>query len=202
MMGWNSTAEVACIAQAAVLNYEAGMMTGQGLALLVAALLEHFTHMPARRCIERRQHVIVGHLHAAEELGVPAALMLSVAWHESWAGCHPNEGGGWGAPTSRSQRHAAGTPEQAAHALRWSFDVCGDWAGAVLRFRSGLCRLSARRVRELEYQRSVLALARVFETAVSPAAPMDSRWWALCYPDASVCLATDASAPTAPPATQ
>lgn len=130
---------------------------------MIMALLARFNHMPARHCIESRQQQIAQHLVNAREIGVPPSLMLSVSFHESWVGCHPGEGGNWGAPVDRSHRHTAGTPEHAARALATSYRVCGTWSGAISRFRSGLCdpRPQYRR-----YVASVQRLADYIQNAV------------------------------------
>jgi len=146
-------------------------MTPQLLALLVTALLNHFPHTPSRACIEARQTEIVAHLDVAHGLGVPPGIMLAVAFHETHVGCDRNEGGGWGAPIDMQHRHVAGTPEHAIRALRRSFEVCGDWTGAVTRFRSGLCRLPASDRRN-GYVRSVLGLAQSLYAAVPPGEPV------------------------------
>lgn len=146
-------------------------MTPQLLAALLTALLAHFPHMHARACIEARQLEIVQHLANSESMGVPAGITLSVAFHETWVGCHPGEGGGYGAPIDMQHRHTAGTPEHAIRALRRSFEHCGDWTGAVTRFRSGLCRLPPADPRN-GYVRSVLALTRDLYSAVPGAPPV------------------------------
>lgn len=114
-------------------------MTPAELAL--AALLALFPHFPTRPCVVQRTHAITTALVEGERAhGVPPALLAAVAFHETHLGCDAGEGGNWGAPTDRRHRHTAGTPLDAARALARSYAVCGDWAGAVGRFRSGLCR--------------------------------------------------------------
>jgi hypothetical protein len=127
------------------------------IRLLLAALLASFVHMPARRCIERRFDEIASVANAAaDHHGVPASLLLSVGFHESWLGCHGERD--WGAPASRRDRHRAGTPDDAARAIATGYRVCGTWRGAVTRFRAGLCRLRATDERQ-EYVASVMRLA-------------------------------------------
>lgn len=106
------------------------------LALVVALL--HTPHLQHRRCLEASRDRIVEALADGETIGVPAHVMLSVAYHESHVGCDGESD--WGAPVDRFHRHTAGTPRHAIRALRRSYEVCGSWEGAVGRFRSGLCR--------------------------------------------------------------
>jgi hypothetical protein len=107
---------------------------------LLAALLTIFPHAPARACLVARTDALAAALASAEaSRGVPAGLMLAVAFRETWVGCHPHEGGNWGAPRPGANRHLAGTPDDAARAMARSYAVCGSWAGAVGRYRSGLC---------------------------------------------------------------
>lgn len=127
---------------------------------LVLTLLAIWPRMAARRCLESRADEIADHLETGRTAhGVPPEILASVGWHETWLGCHPGEGGGWGAPIDVRHRHTAGTPEHAARALARSYAVCGTWRGAVTRFRSGLCRLPAGDSRE-QYVASVMRLAR------------------------------------------
>lgn len=115
------------------------------LALLFALLALHRPPQPHRGCIERTQAAIVAAGVEAESIGVPASVFFAVARRESHFACAPGERS-WGAPAPQSRthavdwRHRAGTPMDAARALRRSFEACGDWRAAVSRFRSGLCR--------------------------------------------------------------
>lgn len=112
--------------------------------LLLAALLHLFPHMSGnnRVCIQKHFDSIAQVAEAAErDNGVPAAIMLSVGFLETHLGCSAGEGGNWGAPISRTQRHVAGTPRQAAVALQHSYERCGSWVGAISRFRSGRCTI-------------------------------------------------------------
>lgn len=129
-----------------------------GLPLLLA-LLQLYPQTPARRCLEARREAIAAALEAGErEYGVPAGLLLATAFVETWVGCHPGEGDGWGAPVDVRHRHTAGTWRHAAAALARSRAVCGTWAGALGRFRSGLCRPWQRA--HLGYAPMVLRLTR------------------------------------------
>jgi hypothetical protein len=124
--------------------------------MLVVSLLAIYPHTPARMCMERRQ-VEIGQqaTDAAAATGVPIELLAAVGFHESHVGCDEAD---WGAPVDRFHRHIAGTPLHAARALARSYEVCGDWRGAVTRFRSGLCSLPAGDVRK-HYVASVMRLA-------------------------------------------
>lgn len=144
--------------------------------VLVAALLSAYPRSPARRCLEDRHDAIARAIDAAEREvpTVPPALLVAVGYYESWLGCHPRSGGCWGAPRDARHRYLAGTPADAARALARSLERCGDRAGAVRRFRVGLCnprRQAAPRARaELSriadsYTARVLALADHLEEA-------------------------------------
>lgn len=119
-------------------------MTQHLASILLATYLAFFHHVSppsVRACIDRNADAIAARLTLGERIeGVPAGVMLVVAFRESHIGCDAGEGGNWGAPASRTRRHDPGTPMQAVAALGWSYDVCGDWLGAVARFHSGLCR--------------------------------------------------------------
>lgn len=108
-------------------------------AILAVLLVLHRPPQPQRDCIERTHDAIVAAGVEAESIGVPAAILFSVARRESHFACAPGERS-WGAPIDSRHRHTAGTPMHAARALRRGYDVCGTWSGAVGRFRSGLCR--------------------------------------------------------------
>lgn len=110
--------------------------------LILSAILALFPRMSGnnRACILERQAQIAQHASEGRQThGVPELVMMSVGFHETHLGCDINEGGNWGAPISRNQRHTAGTPNHAAAALRRSYEVCGNWTGAISRFRCGLC---------------------------------------------------------------
>lgn len=62
-----------------------------------------------------------------------------MAFAETHLGCDHNEGGNWGAPIDAQHRHTAGTHMSAVRILSRSYTVCGNWDGAVMRFRTGLC---------------------------------------------------------------
>jgi len=112
--------------------------------LVLAALLHLFPHMSHnnRACIEaNRDHIVRVAEEGLRDHGVPPLVMISVGFMETHLGCDVGEGGNWGAPISRAERHRAGTPGQAAQALQTSREVCGTWLGAISRFKSGLCRI-------------------------------------------------------------
>lgn len=112
--------------------------------LLLTALLNLFPYMSGdnRACIVRNFNSIAQVAENAErDLGVPAAVMLTVGFIETHNGCDRGEGGNWGAPISPTQRHVAGAPSQAGVALQHGFERCGSWLGAISRFRSGHCRI-------------------------------------------------------------
>lgn len=114
--------------------------------LLLAALLHLFPHMSGnnRACIVRNfDHIAQVADDAERNLGVPAAVMLTVGFIETHNGCDRGEGGNWGAPISPLRRHVAGAPRQAGVALQHGFERCGSWIGSISRFRSGRCRIPA-----------------------------------------------------------
>lgn len=109
---------------------------------ILLALLTAFPYMNGsnRECIETRRPVIARQLHETSTLGVPPDLMASVAFAETHLGCDVGEGGNWGAPIDARHRHTAGTHMSAARVLARGYERCGSWDGAVLYFRTGLCR--------------------------------------------------------------
>lgn len=130
---------------------------------LIALLLTIFPYMNGdnRQCIAERQVQIASQLEETTRMGVPPALMVSVAFLETHLGCDRHEGGNWGAPISPNERHTAGTHVHAARALLTGFERCGSWDGAVLRFRTGLCRTNASY--GVNYLRNVQRLTRRLE---------------------------------------
>ena len=123
------------------------MSAMQIFQLLLSAILSIFPYMSGnnRACIERNFDDIAMVAEAAErDMGVPPAVILAVGFLETHLGCDQGEGGNWGAPISRTRRHTAGTPAQAALALSHGYQVCHTWVGAISRFRSGQCRIPAR----------------------------------------------------------
>jgi len=117
--------------------------TTQLVSLLLTTYLSFFSSLSpgAASCIEERRDAIVANLNAGEgKYGVPAGLMMVVAFNETHLGCDAREGGNWGAPISATRRHVAGTPLQAARILANGHRHCGSWRGAVSFFRTGLCR--------------------------------------------------------------
>ncbi|HEX3059312.1 MAG TPA: hypothetical protein VHP62_08115 [Usitatibacter sp.] len=110
--------------------------------LLLVALLSLFrTNALAAHCIERNRASIIASADQAErEMGVPVGVLLAIAYLETHLGCTTGDGrANWGAPISASRRHTHGTAYHSAHALAWSFRVCGTWDRAVSRYRGGYC---------------------------------------------------------------
>lgn len=104
------------------------------------ALLALYPRSPAAECVRARlPRLAAAADSAAREHGVPVALLVAVAWHESHLGCHPASGGCWGAPVSPQHRLTAGGAMHAARALATGRARCGTWEGAVRRFRGGAC---------------------------------------------------------------
>lgn len=113
---------------------------------------------PQSRCIERhRPQIVAAAVSGERDRGVPAAVLLVVGFAETHLGCDAGEGGGWGAPIDMRHRHQAGTSDHAARALARSYAVCGTWAGAIGRFRSGLC--TPWQLEHRAYVRRVLRIA-------------------------------------------
>jgi hypothetical protein len=113
--------------------------TGTATTLLFA-LLALRPHSPARHCIDARHDVIVAQATAvSERYGVPVAVLLVTAFNETHIGCDRGEGGGWGAPASRTRRHVAGTPDNHASALALGYRRCHTWEAAIAHYRTGLC---------------------------------------------------------------
>lgn len=127
---------------------------------IIIALLHMFPHMSGhnRQCIINNQERIVQQLQDAsrpiepEAPVPPVELTAAVAFEETHLGCDHNEGGGWGAPISRSRRHVAGTHLHAVRVLSRSYQVCGTWDRAVLRFRTGLCYPNTSPSRRVRHQ--------------------------------------------------
>jgi len=130
---------------------------------VLVAILAIFPHMSGnnRACVESRRDRIVQQLTETTAAGVPAPLMASVAFMETHLGCDRHEGGNWGAPIDRNHRHTAGTHMDAAQALLTGLQRCGTWDGAVMRFRSGMCR--TQQAYAVRYVRIVNALVRRIE---------------------------------------
>jgi hypothetical protein len=142
------------------------------IELLFAALLAILPGVPQpmHGCMRRRHDRIVEEIaRAADRHGVPPAVLLVVGLLESHYGCAPGSGGCWGAPIDRAHRLTAGTPDHAAVALAHSFEACGTWAGAVARFRCGLCRCPARIVRGYTPEFAARLIERVHRRAGVPA---------------------------------
>lgn len=111
-------------------------------AQVLAAILAIFPFMSGnnRACIVSHRDRIEHQLAETTAAGVPIEIMAAVAFVETHMGCDRNEGGNWGAPIDRFHRHTAGTHMDAAQSLLTGHERCGDWDGAVMRFRSGMCR--------------------------------------------------------------
>lgn len=113
------------------------------VSIMLVLYLGFFRNLSAGTAerLEQRRDRIVENLVASElSHGVPAGLMMVVAFNETHLGCDAREGGNWGAPISATRRHVAGTPLQAARVLARGGRHCGSWPGAVSFFRTGLCR--------------------------------------------------------------
>jgi hypothetical protein len=110
----------------------------------IVAILALFPYMSGnnRQCIVEHRTQIEQVLTEAQRVypEMPTEVFVAVGFMETHLGCDQGEGGNWGAPLSPTQRHAAGTPMQAATALWHSYQVCGTWEGAIRRFRTGSCR--------------------------------------------------------------
>lgn len=116
-------------------------MTGVELVTAVLALWPVMSG-DNRACIEARRERIAAQIEETARAypRVRRAVLVAVAFSETHLGCDRGEGGGWGAPVSRHQRHTAGTHLHAAAVLARGMDVCGgDELAAVRRFRTGLC---------------------------------------------------------------
>ena len=104
------------------------------------AIMHIYPHVLRRQCLIARRDHIVSNIAASQQVhNVPPAVITAIGFAETHLGCDHGEGGGWGAPISPTRRHIAGTPLHAARALATSYRVCGNWNGAVRRFRTGLC---------------------------------------------------------------
>lgn len=139
--------------------------------LILSAILAIFPYMSGnnRACIVDRQAQIAQHATEGQQThGVPELVMMSVGFSETHLGCDINEGGNWGAPISRHQRHTAGTPNHAAAALRRSYEVCGNWTGAISRFRCGLCSCPGRTA---SYTQRVVGLMRTLSARANVPMP-------------------------------
>jgi hypothetical protein len=130
---------------------------------VLAAILAIFPFMSGnnRACIEDRRVRIEQQLAETTAAGVPIEIMAAVGFMETHLGCDRGEGGGWGAPIDRLHRHTPGTHMDAAQSLVTGYRECGTWDGAVMRFRSGMCR--TQQPYAVRYVRLVNALARRIE---------------------------------------
>lgn len=130
---------------------------------VLAAILAIFLHMSGnnRACIEGNRGRIVQQLTETTAAGVPTEIMAAVAFVETHLGCDRGEGGNWGAPIDRLHRHTAGTHMDAAQSLLTGRRECGTWDGAIMRFRSGLCR--TQQPYAVRYVRMVNQLVRRIE---------------------------------------
>lgn len=138
-------------------------------ATLLSLLLTLYPTMNHRACVVRRSAEIAAAVeYAYAEHGVPRAVVLAVAFHESHMGCDAASGGCWGVRHGR----VPGTPDDAARALASSRVVCGSWRGAVGRFVSGLCRPWQPEHRA--YVARVMSLAARLENSASAGALADA----------------------------
>ncbi len=110
-----------------------------GTATLLVTLLALYPG-PQSRCIRSRAATIAASADAASvTYGVPASVLLTTAFLETHVGCDSGEGGGLGAPASRTRRHTAGTWANHGSALRLGFQRCHSWPAAVNHYRTGRC---------------------------------------------------------------
>ena len=122
----------------------------------ILALLSILPHSPAEPGIRSRlTEIATTAADASRAHDVPLPVLLSVGWHESWLGVHPQSGGCWGAPRDFRHRGLAGTADDAARVLANGRRACGSWPGAVGWFRSGRCDAGT----HAGYVRSVTGLA-------------------------------------------
>ena len=116
-------------------------MTEAVRALLAALLSLYRPPAATRERIDRtRDAIVTAVTEAAEQHGVPPAVLLVVGFSETHLGTDVGEGGGWGAPVDRRHRHTAGNAGHAARSLAWGYRHCGTWQMAVAFFRTGPCR--------------------------------------------------------------
>lgn len=113
------------------------MTAAHALAALLAVLP---LRRPYAACLAARTERVIADADAASRAhGVPVALLLAVGYAESHLGCARGSGGCWGAPASRTARHAPGRASHAASALALGHRRCGTWMGALAHFRGGRC---------------------------------------------------------------
>lgn len=137
--------------------------------LLFLAILLIFPNTPSRTCMEsRREQIILSAASSSSTYQVPIGLLYSVAFNETHLGCDRGSGGCWGAPIDPQHRHTAGTSDHAALALKHGFERCHTWAGAVSRFRCGLCVCPNRFD---NYTDRVMSLSRRLYTRANLAVP-------------------------------
>jgi len=164
--------------------------------LLLISLLALLHHSPATACMERRAPRIA--VQAAEgeaTYGVPAALLLVIGFAETHLGCDHGEGGGWGAPVDPTHRHTAGTHLHAARALASSYRACGNWYGAIVRFRTGLCT-TRRRLRGYTPEYALRMTTRIYADAHQPLPA--GQWRPLTRAERRARAAAQAEAPRTP----
>lgn len=140
-------------------------------SLLVALLSIIPFNSPAHRGItSHHEHILAQALDASNAYSVPPAVLLAVAFKETWIGtCGETD---WGAPASMRHRNIAGTPRDAARVLARGYEVCGTWLGAAARFRSGDC--SGNRVGDA-YAQSAIHLAERMSLHAGIALPIGLR---------------------------
>lgn len=115
------------------------------IKIYILTILSLFRNINYQTCIHNRIDEIATHARNSERLtGVPAPILLVIGFNETHWSCNPRSYGGWGSPISPQNRRTAGTPNQAAIALRNSYNICHSWRGAISRFRCGLCNCPPR----------------------------------------------------------
>jgi hypothetical protein len=139
--------------------------------LILMSLLASFPRSPAARCLEQRHDAIVRDATAASAAhGVPVEILLATGFLETHLGCDRGEGGGWGAPISRTRRHAAGNAGNSASALALGYRRCGSSFGAVSHYRCGMCRCN-----RLVGYRPEAVIRRISALRLQPGAPAVNR---------------------------
>ncbi len=107
---------------------------------LLFALLAVCPHCPREAAIRRAaEHIAETADDAEESYGVPAGILVTIAFLETHIGTDAGEGGGWGAPTDARHRNVAGTAFNSAHILATGFATCHTWFRAITYYRSGHC---------------------------------------------------------------
>jgi hypothetical protein len=109
---------------------------------IVASLLVMFpyfhTQVQRTRFVRRQDQIAAQAASAAQEYGVPVALVLASAFLETHCGCDTGDAD-WGAPRDRLHPWIAGGPRQHASSLAFGKRDCPTWLGAMHHYRVGLC---------------------------------------------------------------